>query len=59
MPYWLLKRTVRLEVYDMCIFGTFLLLMKLHVLDKFLAGSIHSLSKLFRNIVAPLSPLLY
>ena len=55
MPYWLLKQTVRMEVYDLCIFAMFLLLMKFHVLDKFLARSIFYVSKAFKTVLVPFS----
>ena len=55
MPYWLLRRTVRMEVYDMCIFAMFLLLMKFHVLDRFLARSIYYVSNAFKAVVIPFS----
>jgi Zn-dependent protease len=55
MPYWLMKRSVRLEVYDLCIFAMFLLLMKFHVLDRFLAKAIFYVSQAFRAVVSPLS----
>ena len=55
MPYWLLKRAVRMEVYDLCIFAMFVLLMKFHVLDRFLAKAIFYMSKAFKAVVVPFS----
>ena len=53
MPYWLMKRAVRAELYDVCIFALFIMLMKFHVLDKILAKSIQFVAKGFRSVVAP------
>ena len=53
MPYWLLKRAVRVELYDLCIFMLFLMLMKFHVLDKVLAKGIQSVVKAFKSVVLP------
>jgi Zn-dependent protease len=53
LPHWLIKRAVRLEVYDMCIFALFLMLMKLHVLDQFLARSIALVARAFKALVVP------
>ncbi len=58
MPYWLMKRTVRMEVYDLCMFAMFLVLMKFHVLDRFLAKSIFYVSKAFKAVVLPFSKLI-
>ena len=55
MPYWLLKRAVRMEVYDLCVFAMFVLLMKFHVLDRFLAKSIFYMSKAFKAVAVPFS----
>ncbi len=54
MPYWLMKRAVRLEVYDMCIFAMFLLLMKFHVLDRVLVRAINWVSTAFRIVAKPI-----
>ncbi len=53
MPYWLLRRAVRVEVYDACIFALFLMLMKFHVLDRFLAKSIQFVATGLRSVVVP------
>jgi Zn-dependent protease len=53
LPYWLMSRAVRVEVYDICIFALFLMLMKLHVLDQFLAKSIFGVSRALKAVVLP------
>lgn len=53
MPLWLMRRVVRVEVYDFCIFALFLMLMKFHVLDKFLAKAIHGMGRAFKAVVIP------
>jgi Zn-dependent protease len=58
LPRWLLKRVVRMEVYDLCVFAVFMLLMKFHVLDRFLIRSIYLMGKAFRAVAYPVFSLL-
>jgi len=58
LPAWLVSKLVRMEIYDMCIFAVFLLLLKFHVLDNVLIRAVTGVTRWLAALVSPLYGLL-